>query len=287
MNFINNLQKNRLAKLAIVFVIIILFSFLKQFYFMVQPWEIWIKIRLWALQDWYYVQWFYFKLPFVENVKFVDVTMQKIETAVAAASKDLQSVQSNVALSFHMESTKVINLYKIFGTTNLSDIQFKVIDPTIQESVKASTAKFTAEELITKRQEVWLEMEKIIQSKLSPLWIKIDAVNIVNFTFSPDFDRAIEAKVRAEQDALAEKNTLEKIKYQAQQKIETARWESEATLLKAQAEAEAIRIKTEAIKVQWWADYVKLQWIDKRNWVLPATMLWDSPVILDLQNISW
>lgn len=213
--------------------------------------------------------------------------MQKIETAVAAASKDLQSVQSNVALSFHMESTKVINLYKIFGTTNLSDIQFKVIDPTIQESVKASTAKFTAEELITKRQEVWLEMEKIIQSKLSPLWIKIDAVNIVNFTFSPDFDRAIEAKVRAEQDALAEKNTLEKIKYQAQQKIETARWESEATLLKAQAEAEAIRIKTEAIKVQWWADYVKLQWIDKRNWVLPATMLWDSPVILDLQNISW
>lgn len=180
----------------------------------------------------------------------MDVTIKKVQNEVAAASKDLQSVQSTVALSFRLDASKVVAAYKTFGTTNIDEVQWRVIDPAIQESVKASTAKFTAEQLITKRQEVSVEMEQTLKSKLSQLGITVDAINIVNFQFSEDFNKAIESKVRAEQDALAEKNRLEKTKYEAQQKIEAAKGESEAALLRAKAEAEAIRIKTEAIKAQ-------------------------------------
>jgi regulator of protease activity HflC (stomatin/prohibitin superfamily) len=96
-------------------------------------------------------------------------------------------------------------------------------------------------------------------------WIIINDVNIVNFEFSKSFNESIENKVTAEQDALAQKNKLEQVKYEAQQQIE-----------KAKAQAESIKIQAQAVTSQWWADYVKLQWINKWDWVLPKTSLWEK-----------
>ena len=79
-------------------------------------------------------------------------------------------------------------------------------------------------------------------------------VNITDFSFSTSFDSAIEAKVKAEQDALAEKNKLEQVKFQAQQQIEQSK-----------AEAEKIRIQAEAITKQGGEEYVQLQRISKWN----------------------
>ena len=128
-------------------------------------------------------------------------------------------------------------------------------------------------------------MSRILVEKLSSQWILVTDLNIVDYQFSDEFNVAIEQKVKAEQEALTEKNRLEKIKFQAEQQVESARWAADAQLLKAQAEAEAIRIKTEAIKAQGWAEYVQLQRIDKRNGTLPQTSLGNSmPVILDLSS---
>lgn len=164
-------------------------------------------------------------------------------------------------------------------------IETKLIEPAIQESVKASTAKFTAEELITKRQQVSMEMMNVLKQKLQANGILVLDINIVDYQFSAEFNKAIENKVRAEQEALAEKNVLEKIKYEAQQRIEKARGEAEATKLRAQAESEAIRIKTQAIQMQGGNDYVRLQWIDKWDGKLPVTSMGNNtPVIVDLNN---
>ncbi len=174
-----------------------------------------------------------------------------------------------------------MKLYKTIWTIWV--IENKITQPAIEESVKAANALFTAEQLITKRQEVSEKMKEILKIKLEKVWIIIVDINIIDFQFSSEFNKAIEEKVKAEQDALAEKNRLEKIKYQAQQTIETAKWSSEAKLLQARADAEAIKIKTEAIKAQWWAEYVKLKWIEKRDGKLPITnMWWDTPVIMNL-----
>lgn len=223
------------------------------------------------------------KLPFIDVAKLSNVQTQKIEKVTESASKDLQIVHSTIALNYSLNDTKVIDLYQNIGSQRV--IESRIIEPSIEETVKASTAKFTAEELITKRQDVSQTMRDIMTSKLEPYGIKVGDINIVDYQFSEEFNIAIESKVRAEQEALAERNRLEKVKYEAQQKIESAKGDSESLLLKAQAEAEAIRIKTEAIKAQGGAEYVQLQWIEKWNGTLPTTNLADANgVILDLSG---
>ena len=128
-------------------------------------------------------------------------------------------------------------MYQTVGANEV--IEFKIIAPTIQESVKSTTAKFTAEELITERSAVAVDIKANLTNKLGKLGISVSDINIVEFRFSPEFDAAIESKVRAEQDALAQKNLLEKVKYEAQQTIESAK-----------AQAESIKIQAEAVRSQ-------------------------------------
>lgn len=201
----------------------------------------------------------------------MSIQTQKYQVEADAASKDLQNIKTDVALNFRISPTSVGALFQQVGT--IEDISFKIIGPAIQETVKATTAKFTAEELITKRETVSAEMKTFMKTKLEHVGIIVEDINIVNFNFSEDFDKAIESKVRAEQDALTEKNKLEQIKYEAQQAIEKARGTSEATLLRAKAEAEAIRIQSQAIQQNGGANYVNLKRIEKRNGQLPATQL--------------
>ena len=128
-------------------------------------------------------------------------------------------------------------------------------------------AEFTAEELITKRAEVKAFLKEGITTSLATHNIIVEDMFITNFTFSAQFDKAIESKVTAEQDALAAKNKLEQVKFEAEQRVAQAR-----------AEAEAIKIQAEAITQQGGQDYVNLKAVEKWNGVLPVTMLPGSSV---------
>lgn len=211
----------------------------------------------------------YFKLPIIEKVIKMDVQTQKEQVDATAASKDLQVVNAKVAINYNLQTDKVTDLYTRIGV-NYKD---KVIDPAIQEVVKAVTAKYTAEELITKRPEVTDNIALGLQERLVSQDITVTSVSITNFDFSASFNTAIEAKVTAEQNALASKNKLEQVKY-----------ESEQTIVTAKADAEAVRIKAQAIAQQGGADYVKLQAISKWNGVLPSQMIPNSAVpFIDLK----
>jgi regulator of protease activity HflC (stomatin/prohibitin superfamily) len=187
-----------------------------------------------------------FRTPLIEGVVSMDVKTQKHEAKANSASSDLQTVNATVAVNYSINPTMVGDIYKTIGR----DFEKVVIDPAIQEAIKASTAQFTAEELITKREAVRDMMEKHIIDRLSKRGFVVEAVNIVNFEFAESFDKAIEAKVVAEQDALASKNKLERIKYEAEQQV-----------VSAKAQAETIKIQAEAVNAAGGSDYVKLQWI--------------------------
>lgn len=204
-----------------------------------------------------------FKLPLLEEVIKMDVKTQKHEAKANSASKDLQTINATVAVNYSLNTLLVGEIYKTLG----KDYEVRLIDPVVQESIKASTAQFTAEELITKRSMVRDLIEGHIRERLSQRGIVTEAVNIINFDFSGSFDKSIEAKVVAEQDALASKNKLEQIKYEAEQKIVTAK-----------AEAEAIKIQSQAIESQGGENYVQLQAVHKWNGVLPVQMLPNSTV---------
>lgn len=187
---------------------------------------------------------FYFKIPIVQGIEKMDVQTQKEQTDASAASKDLQTVNAKVAINYNLDPNKVADLYARIGT----EYKSKVIDPAIQEVVKAATANYTAEELITKRPEVTEKIQTGLSERLLASDIVVTSVSITNFDFSPSFNAAIEAKVTAEQNALAAKNKLDQVTYEGQQ-----------TVVSAKAQAEAIQIQAQAINSQGGADYVELQ----------------------------
>lgn len=169
----------------------------------------------------------HFRIPMMQEVIKLDVKVQKAVTDTIAASSDLQDVTSTVALNYHLIPDKANIVYQNLG------ISFKerIIDPAILEVVKAVTARYTAEELITKRPQVSEEMRANLSDRLKGYNIAVDAFSIVSFSFSKVFTEAIESKQTAEQLALKAKRDLDRIKIEAEQKITTAKAEAESLRL--------------------------------------------------------
>lgn len=257
-----------LCTLILVLLIVVFGSF-----YTVQPGQRAFTVKLWAISENVYSNGLHLKIPIIAKVVKFDVQTQKITAKAEASSKDLQIVDSDVAVNYAIKASEVINLYKQIG--NKSAIEDRIINPTIQEVIKASTAKYTAEELIAKRDAVSADILTMLKNRMDKQGIDVTAFNILNFTFSKDFNVAIESKVKAEQEALTQRNVLEQRKYEAQQIV-----------VKAQAEAEAIAIQAKAVTSQGWADYVRLQAIKQRNWVLPQYIMGgDTSVMMGLSNI--
>lgn len=188
--------------------------------------------------------------PFTTDVNKFKVSTQKIEVEATAASKDLQDVTSKVAVQYNLDPSKVGDIYSQYKTS----VKDSVIDPAIQDSIKAGTASFNAEALITQRAAVKESIESALKERLGEAHVIVTNVDIINFNFSASFNSAIEAKVTAEQEAQKAKNDLERVKFEAEQRV-----------AQAKAEAEAIRIQAEAITSQGGAEYVRLRTIDKWN----------------------
>lgn len=152
------------------------------------------------------------KVPFIESVAPMNVQVQKEQVDAPAASKDLQTVTTTVALNYHLDHNQVSNVY-----VNLSpDYVDRVISPDIQESTKAVTARYNAEELLSDRAQVADAMTKEMIDKLQPRGIVVDQVSIVNFSFGQEFSQAIEQKQVAQQDAQRAQYTLQKAQLDAQ-----------------------------------------------------------------------
>ena len=204
----------------------------------------------------------YFKIPFIERVVKMDIKIQKEEATAQAASKDLQNVSAKLALNYHLSGDKVGILYQNIGT----DYSTRIIDQAIQESVKAVTARYTAEELITKRQEVKDSVKVLLAERLGKEYIITDEVSITSFNFSSSFEQAIEAKVTAEQNALAARNKLEQVKYEAEQRVAQAEAEARAIRLQSEAANNEKYISLKALEVQ-------LKAVEKWNGKLPDQMI--------------
>ena len=210
-----------------------------------------------AVQDMVLDEGLHFRVPIMQSIIAVDVKVQKSESEAAAASSDLQDVSSKVALNYHIIPDKANVVYQTIG------IAFKerIIDPAVHEVVKAVTAKYTAEELITKRPAVSDAMKTALTERLLMHNIAVDAFSIVGFSFSKIFMEAIESKQTAEQLALKARRDLDRIKIEAEQKITAARAEAESLRL------QRANISTDLIELR--KIEANLKAIEKWNGILP------------------
>ena len=164
------------------------------------------------------------KIPLIESVHNMSVRTQKDEVEASAMSENLQVVTSTIAINYHLDGGNAITVYQNIGT-NYADI---IIAPALQNTFKSVTAKFTAEELITNREEVRLEAEKELTNQLAAYNIIVENFNIVNFDFSPEFQAAIEAKQVAQQAVETSKQKLAQAQIEAQTAVTTAQGQADA-----------------------------------------------------------
>jgi regulator of protease activity HflC (stomatin/prohibitin superfamily) len=197
----------------------------------------------------------------------MSVQTQKYSATASSASKDLQDVSTEVTLNYRIEPTKANWVYQNLGL----DYENRIIQPAIQEAVKASTAQFTAEELITQRPAVKAKIESALRDRLLNYEIIMETVSITDFRFSPQFTAAIESKVTAVQQALKAENDLKRIQVEAQQAVATAQGQANATITKAVAEAQAISITGKALREN--PQLVQLEWVKKWAGTLPTTLI--------------
>ena len=211
-----------------------------------------------------------FKMPFVQSVVIMNVQTQKYEEPAAAASKDLQDVMTNVAVNFRVNPESSMKLYRNVG----ENYQQVIIAPAVSEVVKSVTAKYTAEELITKREMVREQIQIQLAERLNKYDVDTEALAITNFQFSGEFTKAIEAKVTAEQSALQSRNKLEQVKIEAEQ-----------TVTKAKAEAESLRLQNEQLAKS--KDVLSLRMIEKWDGKLPLVMGGGQQIMgLDLAQLQ-
>lgn len=249
MESLKKIKKN-LSSLGVIFVLIII---LLGSVGTIGAGERGVLLQFGAVKDKVFEEGLYFKIPFVHRVVTMDVKMQKDEVPASASSKDLQIITSKVAINYHLSPSEVNSVWQNVG----KDYNSRIIAPSIQEAVKAVTARFTAEELIIKREDVKDQIKINLAERLIKNNIIVDEINITSFDFSQAFNEAIEAKVTAEQLKLKAQMDLERIKIEADQRV-----------AESQGKATAIRIEAQALTSN--PRVVELRWIEKWDGKTPT-----------------
>ncbi len=253
-------KKNIIIIGIILVFIILLFGSVK----IVKSGQAGIKVRFGKVTDSQLSEGINLKVPFIEKIVKMNVKVQKAEIETESSSKDLQTIKMKVAVNYKVNRKEAMNLYKNVG----EKYEEIVLQPAIQESIKASTSKYTAEELITNRSEVSKTCMLELENKIKKYGLNVDNFDIIDFDFSNEFNKAIEEKQVAEQKVLTAKQELEKEKIKSEEKI-----------VKAEAEKRANEMKQQSLT----DNIIKEKFIEKWNGEMPKVS--GNGSIIDINSI--
>ena len=230
-----------IVAVAVLLVLLIINPFVK-----IDAGERGVLLNFGAVQNEVLGEGLHLRIPIMQKIVKLDVKIQKSETRSEAASKDLQDIKSVIALNYHIIPDKANWVYQNIGVA----FKERIIDPTVQEAVKAVTAKYTAVQLIGERENVSTAIKDALSQKLADYNLFVDGFSVIDFSFSKKFTDAIESKQEAEQFALRAQRDLERIKIEAEQKVAQAKAEAESLRLqKGQITKEMIELrKIEAMR---------------------------------------
>lgn len=182
----------------------------------------------------------HFRWPIAQTMHLVAVAIQKGEGDGDAASKDLQIVHTKIAINYHVRPDAVVSVYRDLG----NEPGERIIAPSVQEAMKAVTAKFTAEELISRRSQVRDEIMVVLKERMTRHGLVVDEFSIVNFNFSKTFNEAIEAKTTADQLKMKAERDLQRIEVESKQKMSRAKAEADSLALqRTQVTPELLRLR--------------------------------------------
>ena len=229
--------------------------------FVVGPGEVGVTFNRLSGKTASYSQGMHYRIPVIHGVSKFDVKTQRIDIVAFSASKDLQKVEVEVVVNTHLLYEKVNDLFIKVG----KDYVVKVVEPAVNECVKAASAQFPVEDIIVKREVLKQQIEDTLRTQLMTYNIVVENVSLVNIKFDPEFEKIVEQKQIEEQKI----KTAEYVKQQAEQN-------KLATIARAEGEAKAQQLLRESVNDK----TIAYKWIDKWDGKLPATMLGSNSSVL-------
>lgn len=210
------------------------------------------------------------KIPFVQDVVKIDNRIQKLEVNTEAFSKDLQSVNTVLAINYRVDTSKSYSIYKNIG----ADYENVLVVPAVNEVLKAITATYTAEESVTNRALISDGLVEGLNNKLNDIGLYVTDVNIIDFDFSEAFITAIEEKQVAQQQLL-------KAETEKQTAITNAEASAEAVKIKAEGDAAANKLISDSLTDR----VIENKKIEKWNGELPK-VTGDGGAIIDIGDVT-
>lgn len=221
----------------------------------------------------------HFKLPFVEQVKFLSVRSHNVSLKTSIYSSDTQAADVKLSVNFQLNPADVRKIYVTYG----NDYENRIIIPQIQSQCKDAFGTFSAVNIVRSRDTVAKKIYENLTSYLKDQGIDVTSVQIENIDFSREYEKSVEERMKAEVEVAKLQQSLEQEKIRADMMRTKMRGEADAKIIQAKADAEAVRLRGEAeaaiitAKVnalnQAGSNYINLVQAEKWNGVLPQTML--------------
>jgi prohibitin 2 len=226
-------------------------------WFTVAPGEVALKIRFGRVIA-SYDEGIHLKMPMIEGITKFSKRVQRADIKTQAFSKDLQTMTSHLAVNYRLNSDTISSIYRNLGENYIDTI----VDPLLQESFKAITAKYSADTIIAQRNLIIDELNTVVKERLKKVDIIVTDISIVDLDFSAEFLKSVEEKQIAEQDSK-----------KAEKLVMKARMDADSFIAKARGEAEALRMQREQVTpqlIELRKVDVQLKAIEKWNGVMPT-----------------
>ncbi len=251
------MEKDLLGKLMLPVIVVAVAVVAMSSFFIVPPGEVAIKTRLGSIVD-SYSEGLNFKLPLLESITRFSIQIQRADIKTQAFSKDLQTMNAHLVVNHRIQKETVISVFRNLGPSYVTNI----VDPSVQEVFKAIAARYSAEKIISERNQLVEEINVEVKERLNRKEIIVTDISVTDLDFTDQFLKAVEDKQVAEQQAKMSEKLVEKAKRDAEQAIAKSRGEAEALRMQREQVTPAL-IELRKVDAQ-------LKAIEKWNGVLPG-----------------
>ena len=232
---------------------------------MVGPGERGVKIKLGEVQSEVYSEGLHFIFPFIQKFKTFDIKTQKNTLSTAVYTKDIQQARITYVINYNVQPENVNKLFQEVGVDYVS----KILTPVVEGTIKDIIGKWNAQDLIANREKATGDILFKLQSQLKDNYISVTDFQMTEINYSDVFERAIESKVTAEQEALKAKNKTVQVEEEAKQKV-----------IAAEAEAKSMAIRAKALSQN--KSLVEYEAVQKWDGKMPQYMMGSSVPFINI-----
>jgi len=203
--------------------------------------------------------------PLISKIHVMNVKTQKLSTPTEVYTKDIQQARISYVVNYNLMPQHVHEMYREVGMNYVDTI----LIPAVEGNIKDVIGKWNAQDLVANRATATADILNKLQTQLAKRYISVTSFQIIDINYSEVFERAIESKVTAEQEALKAKNKTVQVEEEAKQK-----------LISAQAEAKSMQIRATALTQN--KALVEYEAVQKWNGKLPEYMMGGSIPFINL-----